>query len=251
MINKRTESISLILPIYNEAPVIKSVVTKCHRILSESFNDFEMILVNDGSKDGSDVILEELSRKNSKIRYVDNYINLNQGLSIQRGMAVAAKDFVLHNAVDLALAVEDIAPLMEKATQCDLLVVERLSSPGYTFWRRTTSFVNQVIRRILFPTINNGIRDMNFVQFYRRSILMNIMPLATSPAFTTPEMIYRAQLKGYHVMACKAKYRRRSTGKGALGKPHDILWSLYDMLRFRFYLWTLKNDPEEYYRVKG
>ncbi|MBN1781683.1 glycosyltransferase family 2 protein [bacterium] len=244
MNKKRRESISLILPVYNEAAIIEATVEKILLVLSETFADFEVILVNDGSTDGSAGILKRMNESDPRVLVMDNHINLNQGLSIQRGMAVASKEFVVHDAADLALAAEDIAPLMEKAIRCDLLVLERRRSPGYTLWRRLTSVVNQAIRKLLFPFLSRGIRDMNFVQIYRRRIIPDIMPLATSPAFTTPEMIYRARLKGYRVLACKAEYRRRETGKGALGRPHDILWSLYDMLRFRFYLFTLRKNQD-------
>jgi len=64
------------------------------------------------------------------------------------------------------------------------------------------------------------------------------MPLAKSPAFTLPEMILRAIKLNLNVHAETVAYRSRPSGKGAFGKPHDVLWTLYDMLRFRLKVWN-------------
>ncbi|MFA5089616.1 MAG: glycosyltransferase family 2 protein [Candidatus Omnitrophota bacterium] len=233
---KLTESISLILPAYNEEKLIESCLARCIETLSLDFEDFEIIVVDDGSTDKTAVIAGEFSRNDNRVKIVYNIVNLNVGISVQRGISSATKDFVIHNAADLALAPEDISTLVPYLKDCDVLVLERKSYAGYTLWRLITSKVNRILLSLLFPFLTRGIRDLNFTQFYRRSILPKIMPLAKSPSFTTPEMIIRARHGHLRVKSILVDYRPRTIGKGAFGKFYDILWSLTDMLRFRIKL---------------
>ena len=63
------------------------------------------------------------------------------------------------------------------------------------------------------------------------------MPLAKSPAFTTPEIIMRARISGLNIQLRDAVFHARQNGESSLGKLHDILWTIYDMVRFRQLIW--------------
>jgi len=65
------------------------------------------------------------------------------------------------------------------------------------------------------------------------------MPLAKSPAFAQAEMILRAKYQKARIKPIAVEYHARSSGRGALGGIHDILWSLYDMFRFRLITWKI------------
>lgn len=236
MTEKCSLSVSVVIPLYNEERVLSGLIEKCIDILSNDFSDFELILINDGSTDKTCEILSNYSINDSRIVVLENYINLHCAISVQRGLVAATKDFVIHDASDLSLAVEDIRSLVEKTNGLDVLILERDSSRGYNFWRRLTSFGNRFIRKILYWSYLDGIEDMNFTQIYNTKSLKSIMPLAKSPAFTTPEMIMRAKLLNLKVDTIKVKYHARTDGEGSVGKPHDILWTIYDMLRFRLKL---------------
>ena len=235
MSEKILTSLSLIVPVYNERDLIIPAVERYLKVLSNDFVDFEIIFVDDGSTDGSDKIIDELAEKNGHIKVLHNLINLNLGITIQRGMMVATKEFVIFDGIDLCLAPEDFAEIVSSLNDCDMLILERRSYPGCGVWRRITSMFNRLLLRILF---GSRIRDMNFTFIYRRDITSKILPLAKSPTFTHPEMILRAEHIGLRVKSIKVDYHPRTSGKGAFGKSHDILWTLYDMLRFRLKMWS-------------
>lgn len=238
MTNSKSKiSVSVVLSVYNEEVLLEAALDKCLKIFNNDFDDYELIIVNDGSKDKTKSILETKYCNHPNIVHLDNYINLNQGVSIQRGMAVSSKEFVVYNGIDLPLDPEDIRYYIDKMNEIDILVLERQKYNGATQWRLLTSKVNQAIRKILFPILSKGFQDLNFTQIYRKSILHQIMPLAKSPAFTAPEMILRAKVLGLNIKTVTAKYDSRLHGRGALGKVHDILWTIYDMFRFRYLLW--------------
>jgi glycosyltransferase involved in cell wall biosynthesis len=237
MFNKSNKSISLVLPVYNEEVILKEAVEKVYMALKNDFEDFELILIDDGSKDKSYLKMLELKQAYPEIIVMQNLINLNQGVSIQRGFAISSKEYVVHNGIDLPLKPIELKQLIMQMDDCDLLVLERNIYSGATIWRKIVSKINIGLRSLMFPILSSKIRDMNFVQIYRQNIIKSVLPLAKSPAFTTPEMIFRAKHNGYKVNTKQMHFEARSVGKGSLGHLHDILWSTYDMFRFRFLLW--------------
>ncbi len=241
MPEKINTSISFILPVYNEKNLLEPAVSRCLKALSETFTDFEIILVDDGSTDGISEVLDSLESSSANLKVLRNIVNLNVGIAVQRGLMSARCDYAVHNAVDLPLAPEDLAALMEQMNGCDLLVLERSSYAGYMKWRVVTSLVNRMLLKIFFPSAVKGMFDLNYTQIYRTEILPKIIPLAKSPAFTTPEMIIRAKYLNLNVKQALVDYMPRLSGTGAFGKPHDILWSMYDMFRFRLKLWRNKS----------
>ena len=228
--------VSLILPVYNEEAILEKAVKRCHKSLENDFEFFEIILINDGSKDSSLIIMHKLKKELSNIEVLDNLINLNQGVSIQRGLKAAKHEIVLHNGIDLPFDVSELKALLEKNYPFDLFGLEREKYKGATRWRKFVSKTNHFIRSAFYPFKSKGILDMNFIQIYNREIINQILPLAKSPAFTTPEMIYRANHFDLNVKSATYVYHARSHGSGSLGKLHDIVWTIYDMIRFKYLL---------------
>ena len=115
------------------------------------------------------------------------------------GLAAAGMDFIIHSAADLCLGPESVSPLIEHASACDILVLQRKSYAGYMGWRVVTSLGNRLLLKLLYPVAGARIVDYNFTQIYRRSVVQQVLPLAKSPAFTTPEMILRGRYLGLRV----------------------------------------------------
>jgi len=237
MSGKCTKSLSLIIPIYNEEKIVKAAIEDCITSLEKDFEDFELIIINDGSSDGTQNILTEFFSNHPRIKLIPNYINLNQGISVQRGHAMATKSYTVHNGIDLPLKPSEIKHHLENIGDTDVLVLERKKKSGTSSWRLITSNVNILLRKMLFPILTRGFKDMNFTQIYRKEIVPKILPLAKSPAFTTPEMVLRARCLNLKIKTVDAEFQERKVGIVSLGKVHDILWTIYDMLRFRYLLW--------------
>lgn len=237
MQTKSPISVSVIIPVYNEEKLVRSAIEDCLSKLDADFEDYELIVIDDGSKDETASILRAHFGNEPRLVLSPNSINLNQGVSVQRGMAIATKDYTVHNGIDLPLDIKDLRALLDTVGDADVLILQRKQYSGATNWRLVTSNVNIFIRTLLFPILTRGVKDMNYTQIYKRSILKSILPLAKSPAFTTPEMILRAKATGLKVETREVVFHARTHGSGSLGKLHDILWTIYDMFRFRYLLW--------------
>lgn len=232
---KLKQSVSFVLFVYNEEQLLEAAVRRALVALERDFDDFEIVLLDDGSKDKTGEVMQRLAAENpARIKFVPNIINMNVGIAIQRGIAAATKEFAVYDGVDLPLAPEDTRELVEQMADCDVLLLDRTSFSGYTRWRWITSNVNRLLLKIFFAC---PYRDMNYSQMFRTSVVKQIQPIGKSPAFTAPEYILRAMRLGLRVKSHPTAYHARPVGTGSLGRPHDILWSMYDMFRFRFTMW--------------
>lgn len=228
--------ISYILAGCNEGDIIEESIKKCISSLERDFDDYELILVDDGSTDSTGAVMDRFAGESGRITVLHNLVNLNFGTSVLRGMCAAKKEWVIYNAADLPLPPEDTASVLSAAQNYDVLVLDRVTY-NVVLWRRITSRVNTLLLHILFPRLMRGTPTTNYIQVFRRECIGQCIPLARSPIFAPPEMIFRAKLAGLRVGSQKHAPHIESKRKGAFGRPHDIIWGIYDMLRFRLRLW--------------
>jgi glycosyltransferase involved in cell wall biosynthesis len=222
-------SISLVLPGYNEEENIEEAVEKCLAELSSLTEKYEIILIDDASTDRTVDIANRLSARYDTVRVIHNPVNLGVGINILIGLYSARHDIVIHNVMDLPFAMSDLAKVLPHFEQSDVVIVARTNRKAHSPWRKLTSLVNYYLIRLLFR-VHFG--DMNFVQAYRRSVLASIRTRAKRPAFVTPELLIRAQDQGFRIAEVRTEFHRRERGKASYGRPHDILWTLADMIAF-------------------
>lgn len=227
------KGLTLVIPVYNEAELLPASLERCFRELAPFFPALEIVVVDDGSSDGSGPAAAALAGRYPGIKILRHERNRNIGHSLAGGFAAAAGPLVVYSSADLPLAPGDIAGLARRAAAVDLLVVERKSYPGAGPWRLFISLANRILLRLLFPLAGSGIRDFNFTVFFDRRCWTLIRPRGRSPGFFVPEMILRARRSGLRVAVARADYHPRTGGRSTLGGPRDIAWSLLDMFRFR------------------
>lgn len=239
---KTDGSISVVLAGFNEEKNIKTAVSETIAVLESFFDDWEVILINDGSKDNTGLIMKQFSDEWENVHYLSNFVNLNFEISVLRGLYMATKKYVIYNAMDLCLDPKDIPKIMDEVSKenLDMQVLERV---GYmpTAWRRITSSGNTLLLKILFPKLTRGTPVLNFIQVYRTEILDSITPLARGPIFVWPELIMRAKLCGYKWSNRKVTCHTHEMRSGSFGKPHDIIWGIYEMLRFKLKIRSIKS----------
>jgi glycosyltransferase involved in cell wall biosynthesis len=222
------------MPGLNEEANVVRAVERAVAALERCARDFEVIVIDDGSRDRTAELAAAVAARDPRVRVLRNGRNLNYGLSLLRGIAAARCEWVLHEPMDLPLdpgEIERIGPALDGA---DVVVVVRHDRSAHPPWRKLTSWTNHWLLRILFRP---RAADLNFVQFYRRAWVQEVPVRSTSPAFVTPELILRAERTGRCVREVPAAFLRRDRGKAHFGRPKDILWTLRDMLRLRLRTW--------------
>jgi glycosyltransferase involved in cell wall biosynthesis len=227
-------SLSVIMPVYNEQENIMFAIEQTMQEL-KNFKKAELIVINDGSNDNTSKKLIDLS-----IKYPDLIVlkhNENKGLakSLKYGFLNVLNDYILFNSADLPLNPKDICSIIEQKYPFDLLVLERKEYLGASNWRKFVSICNRIILHICFPLALIDISDCNYTFVLRKDILKQVYPDSISPGFIEAEIILRAKYLKYDVKTIETIYNRRKFGKPHFGRVKDILYSLYDIIKFRIY----------------
>ncbi|MEM7231610.1 MAG: glycosyltransferase [Planctomycetota bacterium] len=100
--------LSLVFPAYNEGDKIVRSLETVLKFCREELQDFEVLVVDDGSKDNT----AELAASVDGVRLLRNEVNMGKGKSVRRGMLEADGDVVLFSDVDLATPIEETLPLL-------------------------------------------------------------------------------------------------------------------------------------------
>jgi glycosyltransferase involved in cell wall biosynthesis len=229
--HRRHPSLSVVLPAYNEADGLSAAV-RCYLDALNDLDDqnFEILVVNDGSTDGTGELAEELAREDSRVRVLHHEHNRGLSASFLRGFGKAKGEIVTWNGVDLPFNPNDT----RRALACfedgaDVAVVERRNRKAYGITRKVISRANVLLLRFLFGT---PFRDYNFVQFYRRHVLESIKVETTAVSTMSAEMIIKAVRGGYRVVSLPAEYHQRQTGKSTV-RPGHVLHAFLETLRLK------------------
>src|SRR6476469_10253283 len=93
---RRPPGVSVFFPAYNDSGTIASMVIRAVKAASELTSDFEIIVVDDGSADGTAEIADELARTYPQVRAVHHPVNRDYGAALQTGFRSATKELIFY-----------------------------------------------------------------------------------------------------------------------------------------------------------
>src|SRR3989339_1191599 len=109
--------LSIVLPIYNEEENINILYNKLTEVLKGMNVEYEILCINDGSKDGSFKVLRELAFKDNKIKVVNFKNNFGQTAAMSAGIKLSQGDIIIPMDADLQNDPEDIPRFLEKINE--------------------------------------------------------------------------------------------------------------------------------------
>ncbi len=115
--------LSVIVPAYNEGNKLKENILEIDRYLKNHNHDYEIIVVDDGSKDNTAEIVKSI--ENKQIRILVNHPNRGKGYSVKRGMLEAEKEYALFMDADLATPLKEISKFKNFKDRYDVLIASR------------------------------------------------------------------------------------------------------------------------------
>jgi glycosyltransferase involved in cell wall biosynthesis len=224
-------SVSLVLPMFNEEHYAARAVAAAREALGRTTDDWEIIVVDDGSTDLTQDLLKGLAKDEPRLRVFRNPLNLGLGGALRAGYAQAAKDIVVYTDADLPFDLFELkrAVRLLEAQKADVLTGYRFDRTTEGLRRTLYTLVYSALIRVLFGL---RVRDVNFAFKVFRRALLGKLALKSEGSFIDAEFLLRARRAEATIIQIGVDYFPRSRGTSTLSSPRVILGILWDMLRF-------------------
>jgi hypothetical protein len=219
-------SLTLVLPAFNEEANIEAVVRDSLATLPTFVDTYEIIVVDDGSRDRTGEIVAGLAANDERVRLVSHGRNRGYGAALISGFAASTGDFVMFMDADRQFNIRDLHLLAPFAGEYDIVAGFRMerSDPLH---RRVLAEMFNVSVRILFGV---HLRDIDCAFKLFRGDLLRGLPLTAPGALINTEIQAKARRQGASLQQVGVHHYPRIAGEATGGSPRVILRAVGETL---------------------
>ncbi len=237
-------SISVFFPCYNDAGTISAMVIRALQTLREITDDFEIIVVNDGSKDDSLQILQELSCiLPREFRLVNHEKNTGYGGALRAGFAAATKEWIFYTDGDAQYDARELKSLAAKMSEdVDLINGYKIKrrDPGH---RIVIGLMYQYFVKWLFGL---KLRDVDCDFRLMRRAIFDVVKLESSDGSITFEMMKKIQDAGYRMVEVPVRHYYRQYGNSQFFNFRRVARALTELWYWWWRLVVKREAVREY-----
>lgn len=213
-------------PCYNEEANVERVTLAALRACERLFDDYEVLIVNDGSRDRTGEIADRLARVHPRVRAVHNQPNRGYGGALARGFREASKPLIFYTDGDGQFDFEEIERILPLLDAHEIVSCYRLSRRDP--WPRK---VNAALWGALVNVVLKiGLRDVDCAfKIYPKSFIDRI-ELRSTGALIDAEMLAKARRLGYSIGQLGVQHYPRTAGAQTGARLSVILRALRELL---------------------
>lgn len=239
------KAISAVVPCFNEEKTIQKNLRAIHEYLRDWFDEFELIVVNDGSTDGTLKEIESIQRE-LNLRVIDNDRNEGKGKAVRQGMLQSSHDVMMYIDADLGIPINELKKFAAEIENGSDLVIASRFVPGIrilkpVLWHR--KFMEKVFRILRVIVINDWeIKDTQCgFKVFRRKAAMEIFPKLTVKRFAfDAEIVFIANKLKYKIK--ELPITLQNPPESHIDLIRDPLNMFFDLIRIRVNDWKGKYE---------
>jgi len=222
-------SLSVFFPAYNDAPSLPGLIGRTFEVLERHVADYEVIVVDDGSRDNTAEVLEQLRERHAPyLRVITHAENRGYGGALRSGFAAAKKEYVFYTDGDGQYDVGELPRLLELAGPATGLVngykLER-QDPAHRVWiGRTYNFCARLLFRI-------RIRDIDCDYRLIRRPLVDKIHLTSTSGTICVELVRKLELSRCEVREVGVHHYPRLHGRSQFFRVRSLALTFYQLLR--------------------
>ena len=221
-------SVSLVVPMFNEEKGVSRLLDVAIPALEEHADDWEIVLVDDGSRDATLSLAQARAEAEPRLRVIAHASNRGLGGTLRTGFAAARHDWILYSDCDLPWDLAETGRLFRTAeiTGADVVSAYRLDRTGEGVLRSLYSFVYNGLVHVF---LGIGLRDVNFSCKLIRRSLLDTLRLKSEGSFIDAELLGRCVARDAVIQQVGLDYFPRTRGLSTLSSPRTVLTILREM----------------------
>ncbi len=233
----KVSSLSVFFPCYNEEANVENMVRKAQGILPEVALQYEIIPVNDGSKDKTGEIINRLVQEDPHVHPVHHEKNKGYGGAVVSGYNAAKYDYVFFTDGDLQFDLREITLLIEKLDEGDLILGYRKNRRD-PWHRKLNAFMWGSLVKFLFGF---QVRDVDCAFKLIKRRVIDKVQLSAGGAMVSTELLARANKAGFRFVEVGVTHYPRVAGSQTGANLKVILRAFSEL--FKLY-GKIKNQPK-------
>ena len=234
----RVARLSYFFPAHNEEANLEGLVEEALDALPTLADTFEIIAVDDGSRDGTPGIADALAAAHPDVvRVVHHPVNLGYGAALRSGFGAARYELVAFTDGDRQFRVADIGRLtarLAEADDADVVAgfrIKRADPLIRTLYARAYRLANRIFFGLTVTDVDCACK------LFRREALQDVR-VESDGAFFSAELLIKLQAAGHRVVEVGVPHYPRTAGSPTGAKPQVILRAVRDFWRLRLHLWV-------------
>ena len=213
---------TIIIPALNEAGTLNKVAVNLVEFLEKTDLDYEIIIIDDGSTDGTGEIADRLASQNPLIKTIHNGKNMGFGYAVKKGIDNASKEWATIVTADDEVEIEDIKLFLPYAEKSDIVVGYIKNKEIRTRMRRILSWCFRTTVRILFKI---NLPSINGMPFYRVSKVRSL-DIKSHDFSIQAEILVKGSKKGLRIGKFGYRIKPRLSGEPKATKFRHI-WNSF------------------------
>ena len=229
--------LSVVIPAYNESARIGATVERVVAYLTERWTRWELVVVDDGSSDGTAAVVRNMFPGETRVRVIVNSPNHGKGYAVRTGMLAAEGELILFSDADLSAPIEELEQLLPALTASFHVAI------GSRALRRELIEVRQsALRELAGQTFNLALRGITGLRFrdtqcgfklFRREAARAIFSRQRIHEFGfDPEALFLAKKFGFAAIEIPVRWAHNEGSKVRVLR--DGVKMVLDLLRIRW-----------------
>lgn len=224
-------SISVIIPIYNELKLIDNSINYIISFLERTFSDYEVIIIESGSTDGSYEECDKLPDRYKHVNVFHEGRRNGYGSALKLGFKYAEKELVWHVMVDLPFNLNSILLAVDRFPGNDCILSYRSGDNRNIFRRMQSVIYNNLIK----ITLGLKVKHVNSAFKVFKSQVIKNMELISNGYFIDSEILYRIKQNKIRYIEIPVELIDREIGKSSvkITTPISLLKELYRFIKYK------------------
>ena len=227
----KIDGLSLFFPAYNEEANAEKTILKAKNVLEKIAKNWEILVINDGSKDDTKEVVTKLVKIDSRIKLINHEMNRGYGAAFKSGLYNAKYNWISFTDIDGQFDFSEINKFIEKQqeTNADLII-------GYYKKRRVSKFkiiTSKMWELVVILLFGLHVKDIDCgFKLISKKVVDRIPKLESERgAFISSEFLIKAKKAGFKIVEIPVTHYPRTLGKGTGRDIKVIIQSFIDLFK--------------------